>query len=645
MSRPASSTRTFVVPLLFLALLTAWWAGTAGQAQAQTPPSISSVSPPAGPAAGGTTVTIVGTGFVAGSHEDTQVTFNGVDGEVTSVTTTTVVVVAPAGSAGDVLIRVTNPNGESTTISGAFAYSGAAPTVTSVAPATGSTNGGTSVVIEGADFRSGATVRFGGTLATGVVVNSGTRITAVTPPHAAGAVMVEVTNADLQSGSRSNAFTYTPAPSPTVSGVSPNTGSTGGGTPVVISGTNFVSGATVRFGNSLATSVVVTSSTRITAVSPARSAGAVTVTVANPDGQSGSRANSFTYVTTPAPSVTSVSPSTGPLAGGVLVTITGRDFQPGAVAAFGGVNAQSTVYVSSTHLQAVTPPRSTTGNVAVRVTNTDGRSGSRSNAFTYANPTPTVTSVTPSGGTTAGGTNVTIIGTNFFAGTTVTFGGTSATDVIVVNSTTLLARTPARPAGTVDVRVRSASGQQATRSNAFTYRAPAVVTGISPNSGAASGGTLVTITGSGFTAGSTVTFGGVPATNVNVVNATRITARTPARSVGTVVVQVLSPEAVLATGTPTFTYTATPPAGQITAGTVPNSGLGLIRFSGGTNEQLTLAAIAQGCSTSRLSFFSTVGGRFVVFIPGTSIGVVNADWNARFPGGVPAETPLLVACR
>ena len=55
-------------------------------------------------------------------------------------------------------------------------------------------------------------------------------------------------------------------------------------------------------------------------------------------------------------------------------------------------------------------------------------------------PAPTVTSVCPNSGTTAGGTAVTITGTNFAAGATVTFGGTAATNVVVVNSTTITAR-------------------------------------------------------------------------------------------------------------------------------------------------------------------------------------------------------------
>jgi len=83
---------------------------------------------------------------------------------------------------------------------------------------------------------------------------------------------------------------------PTVSSVSPNSGSTAGGTAVTITGTNFSAGATVTFGMTAATSVVVVSPTSITAITPAGSAGAATVMVMNPGAQSGSLANGFTYI-------------------------------------------------------------------------------------------------------------------------------------------------------------------------------------------------------------------------------------------------------------------------------------------------------------------------------------------------------------
>ena len=168
---------------------------------------------------------------------------------------------------------------------------GTLPTVSSVVPNGGSTAGGTAVTIAGTNFAAGATVTFGGTAATNVVVVNSTTITATTPAHAAGAITVTVT-VNSQSGSLTNGFTYI-AP-PTVSSVSPNNGSTAGGTAVTITGTNFAAGTTVTLGGTAATSVVVMNSTTITATTPAGSAGAVTVTV-TVSGQSGSLTSGFTY--------------------------------------------------------------------------------------------------------------------------------------------------------------------------------------------------------------------------------------------------------------------------------------------------------------------------------------------------------------
>jgi len=94
-------------------------------------------------------------------------------------------------------------------------------------------------------------------------------------------------------------FSAVSGPVPAVSSVSPNSGSTAGGTAVTINGTNFVTGAAVTFGGRAANNVVVVSGTQITATSPAGSAGAVTVTVTNSGGQSGSLASAFTYIAVP----------------------------------------------------------------------------------------------------------------------------------------------------------------------------------------------------------------------------------------------------------------------------------------------------------------------------------------------------------
>src|SRR5207247_4986122 len=114
---------------------------------------------------------------------------------------------------------------------------------------------------------------------------------------------------------------------PTVSGVTPNSGSTAGGTAVTITGTNFIGATAVKFGATNA-SFTIGSATSISATAPAGTAGAVDVTVTTPAGTSAtSGADQFTYApAVPAPTVTGISPASGSTAGGTSVVITGTGF-------------------------------------------------------------------------------------------------------------------------------------------------------------------------------------------------------------------------------------------------------------------------------------------------------------------------------
>src|SRR5579863_6117100 len=126
---------------------------------------------------------------------------------------------------------------------------------------------------------------------------------------------------------------------PTVTNVNPDTGPSAGGISVTITGTNFSGATVVRFGGTAASSFTVNSATQIAATSPAGT-GTVDVTVTTSGGTSAaSGADQFSYVS--APTVTNVSPNTGPPAGGTSVTITGTNFSGATVVRFGGTAASS----------------------------------------------------------------------------------------------------------------------------------------------------------------------------------------------------------------------------------------------------------------------------------------------------------------
>ena len=136
----------------------------------------------------------------------------------------------------------------------------------------------------------------GGTPATGVTVVSSTSITATTPAHAAGVVNVVVSNAEQQAATLPNGYTYNPGPA--VTAIAPNNGTAAGGTSVTVTGASFLPGATLSLGGTPATGLAVVSGTSITATTPAHAAGAVNVAVTNPDGQTGTLANGYTYSST-----------------------------------------------------------------------------------------------------------------------------------------------------------------------------------------------------------------------------------------------------------------------------------------------------------------------------------------------------------
>src|SRR5437867_2702581 len=261
-------------------------------------------------------------------------------------------------------------------------------------------------------------------------------------------------------------FTDTSA-GPTVSAISPSSGTSSGGTAVTVTGTGFAAGATVSLGGTAATNVTVVSSTSLTATTAAHAAGVVNVVVTNSDGQSGTLTGGYTY-TNPAPTVSAISPSSGTSSGGTAVTVTGTGFAAGATVSLVGTAATNVTVVSSTSLTATTAAHAA-GAVDVVVTNSDGQSGTLTGGYTYTNPAPTVSAISPSSGTSSGGAAVTITGTGFAAGATVSLGGTAATNVTVVSSTSLTATTAAHAAGAVDVVVTNSDGQSGTLTGGYTY--------------------------------------------------------------------------------------------------------------------------------------------------------------------------------
>ncbi len=322
------------------------------------------------------------------------------------------------------------------------------------------------------------------------------------------------------------------------------------------------------------------------------------------------------------PSVSSVSPTSGPTTGGTAVTIIGTSFTGATAVTFSGTAATSFTVNSSTQISAITPAR-TVGGAQVIVT-TSGGTSTNPVFFTYhaASP-PSVSSVNPTSGPTTGATVVTITGSNFTGATTVTFSGTAATSFTVNSSTQITATTPPRPPGTALVVVTTPAGTS--NSVPFFFIAAPVLNGLSPTHGPAAGGNSVAITGINLTSASAVRFGNVPAL-FTVGSATQISATAPPGT-GPVLVTVISPG-----GTSNgifYDYVAGPVINGVSPAQGPTAGGNQVTING---SDLALASVVH-FGANPASFAAVSAGQIVSTAP-PGTGAVQVTITT--PGGTSA---------
>jgi hypothetical protein len=262
------------------------------------------------------------------------------------------------------------------------------------------------------------------------------------------------------------------------------------------------------------------------------------------------------------------------------VTITGSRFATGASVTVGGVAATGVSVDSDTQITATVPANLTAGDHDVVVTNTGGGTTTLANGFTATIITPTVSAVSPNNGYRHATTDITISGQDFLAGASVKIGTTDATNVSVVNATTITATVPAMlTAGAYDVSVTNVGGSAGTASNGFavTVLTP-TVTGVSPGSGFRHQNVVMTITGTNFVNGATVTVGGTAATSVTFGSATQIQATLPTGlPLGANTVVVTNPGGGTASAAGAYTAQNTTPSIDATL-TINNGGAGPVTF-------------------------------------------------------------------
>jgi hypothetical protein len=447
------------------------------------PPSGLSIAPHSGPEAGGTPVTIGGTGFTQNEVSPSAVT--AVDFGSTPATSFEALsahklrAIAPAGK-GSQEVRVTTAAGTSSGGESNFTYDEPAPppVVEFVEPDEGPLTGGNTVEIWAHHAEGLTAVKFGAHAATSFKTTGVAGVIEAVVPAGGGTVDVSLTAAAGTSAtSAKDRYSYVTGP--TVTKVEPASGRAEGSTEVRIKGTGFGSASAVRFGGTEA-SIIKQSPSEILVLSPAGS-GTVDVTVTTPGGTSAAgAADRFTYL--PKPVITKLNPAGGPQGGGNTVTITGTGLSHTTSVRFGAVHATSFKVESDSVLTAVAPAGSEGSTVRVTAEAPEDSSElSAATLYKYATQ-PATPELTPAEGPATGGQTVTLSGLQYTGATAVSFGGTPASSFEVLSDKTIKAVTPAG-SGTVDVTVTTPGGTTpVAERDRYTYLSTPVVTGLTPSS-------------------------------------------------------------------------------------------------------------------------------------------------------------------
>ena len=511
-------------------------------------------------------LTVTGTGFQSGA----TTTFSGTGITVNSTTfvnaTTLTVNVTIGGSAtvGTSTITVTNPDAGSAT-SGSIFTVNAAPTVTAVSPTSRDAGAvSQSLTVTGTGFVSGATTSFSGS---NITVNSTTFVSATTLTVnisiSSGALVgtraITVTNPDAGNGTSGSIFTVNAAP--TVTAVSPTSRDAGAvNQNLTITGTNFITGATVAFSTNGITvnSTTFNSATSLSvniSIASGATVGTRTITVTNGDGSVVTSGSIFTV--NAAPTVTAVSPSSRAQGtSNQSLTVTGTNFITGATATFSatGITVNSTTFVNATSLtvNVTVASNAATGAGTISVLNGDGSTATSGSIFTV-NPPPTATSVSPSSlDQGAISQALTLTGTGFESGATVlaTGSGVTVNSTAFVNSTTLTVTVSVNGGATIASSGFSVTNPDAgtvTSGAIFSVTAAPTVTAVSPTSrGAGAVSQNLTVTGTGFVTGTSL---------ATVFSGTNITVNSTTYVSSTSLTVNISIAAGAAIGTRTFTVT------------------------------------------------------------------------------------------
>ena len=533
-------------------------------------------------------------------------------------------------------LTVRNPDGQNVTLTDAFTVTNATPTITSISPTSGFNASSLSATIVGTAFRNGATVSLtnGSTTLPGTITNRTTTkilctfpLTGVRP----GLYNLTVLNIDSSSATRSNAFTVNPSgTNPTIAGLSPVSGVNTAALPLTITGTNYRAGATVTITNGTTNKTVsgtLTGSTIIKCSLPLAGLpyGLYNVTVRNSDGSNVTMQDSFS-ITNPTPAITGISPVSGYTSGSSVVTISGSKFVTGAGISLvrGGTSIPGTItsFTTTKIVGTFALTGAASGSYNLTVTNPGGPNATKPFAVISPGTDPTIAGLSPVSGVNTAALPITITGTNYRAGATVTItNGTTNKTVsgTLTGNTTIKCSLPLTglPYGLYNVTVRNADGSNMTLQDSFSVINPTpAITSISPASGYSPGSSTVTITGSKF-----VTRAGISLVSGGTSIPGAITSFTSTKIVGTFILTGAAPGS--------YNLTVTNPGG-------PNATKPFSIQSPGTDPTIAGLSPVSGVNTAALPI--TITG--TNYRAGATVTITNGTTNKTVSGTLTGNTTI-----
>ena len=401
------------------------------------------------PVAGGAAITS-NTNVISGLASETTYSFS--------------VVVAFAGTNSDLVLWQDNP-----VMTLPFV-----PVISAVSPVAVPLSGGT-ITVTGSNFTTSTELRLAGSTLSFTIV-SGTEITFTAPSDTAGSYDLAITN-PVGTFTLSNAVTYVAGPSLTTN--SPLVGTVNGGTIVTLTGTDLGTTSKVELGPTTVSFSVV-SETAVRFVSPAYASGVFDMSASpildikiTTVGGSATLTNSYEYTSSSlVPVISTITPATGPTAGGTTITVTGQYFSgsysDSVSAAINSISGSSLVLIDDSTLTFVSPAGAAAAGLDVTVA-TGGGLGTLAGAFTYTAPpatagsappvvisTPTITEFSTRE-ISASGAEVTANGLRLENISVLTLGGITIT-IVSNTATSLTFTTGEMPVGVWDLRLVGSNG-------------------------------------------------------------------------------------------------------------------------------------------------------------------------------------------